>query len=318
MEEFKPFEGDKKQMEGKIKKTENEKKEDKPKVRDIVAQESGYLVGATINEQLALSRAYLISGILPKRFTKPEQVLVAMQYCYEVGLKPLTGMRQLAIINGVPSFYGNLPLAIVRNSGKMEAIEEYFLDEKGERICEENHNLKAAIDGAVCITKRKDAAQTVKTWFTMADAERAKLLGKDCWKYYPKTMLKYRARGENLNDNFSDVLNGINIAEYHFNDLPKDENGVVEATTEEVKEHIDKTVTDYKIVLVHDINNLLQQLMAIDATVNEARVTHWLNEFNIPETKTFATEANLEGLKEKLNLQIEGRKAAKKREESNE
>ena len=187
----------------------------------VQANENGLLVGRTLDEQWRLAVAYTKSGILPIQYNTPEKVLTAMQFCIELGLRPLSAMRQIAVINGVPSMYGDLPLGVVRGSGKLESIDEYFVDESGLRICPENKNIQDFPYGAVCVTKRKDVG-TVTTFFSVDDAKAAGLWGKKVWAVYPKRMLQMRARSQNLKDNFPEVLNGVAIAEYDFN-VSKDE-----------------------------------------------------------------------------------------------
>lgn len=195
-----------------------------PEKSVIEMDSSGYIKPKDLGEMMRLSTAYLRSGMLPARFKSPEQVLVAFQMALELGLPPLTGIRQIAIVNGNPSLYGDLPLAVVQQSGNMESIREYHIDDKGKEICTENGNLAADAWGAVCIVKRKGDIETLETFFTMEDAKKAALLGSPVWKKYPKRMLKYRARGQALKDKFSDSLNGISQMEY-------DHNEVIETTT---------------------------------------------------------------------------------------
>jgi hypothetical protein len=50
----------------------------------------------------------------------------------------------------------------------------------------------------------------MRTSFSVADAKRANLWGKKGpWTQYPARMLKWRARGFNLADNFGEVLKGL-------------------------------------------------------------------------------------------------------------
>lgn len=198
----------------------------------VKADKDGLLVGTNIDEQWRLAKAYHASGMLPKQFNSPEKILIGMQFAYELGLKPLTAMRQIAVINGTPSMYGDLPLAVCRGSGKLEVFREYFIDVKGKRISEANGNVLAEVFGAVCETKRKDFAEPVVTMFTVHDAQKAGLWGKNVWAVYPKRMLQMRARSQNLKDNFSDMINGLAIAEYDFNVTGQEiEAGVVHAPT---------------------------------------------------------------------------------------
>lgn len=132
--------------------------------------------------------------------------MVAIRLCREHNLPPITSLGKVAVINGTPSFFGELPLALVQRSGFLESIEE---------TCSETK--------AICTVKRKGFSAIVRE-FSIDDARKAALLSKDPWKYYPKRMMQMRARTWALKDAFSDVLLGVPIAEYDF-DVRPEENG---------------------------------------------------------------------------------------------
>lgn len=168
----------------------------------------------TIQDELSAASVYVRSGILPSRYTKPEAVVAAMHIALELGLKPLISLRQIAVIKGTPSLFGDLPLALVQASGLLAHHKEYLIDEEGHEICVKNKNLKAKVFGAVCEVMRKGETQITERYFTMEQAKSASLLGSDAWAKYPQRMLGYRARSAALKDKFADCLNGLAIAEY--------------------------------------------------------------------------------------------------------
>jgi hypothetical protein len=169
---------------------------------------------ATVEEQFRLATLYVKSRMLPARFTSPEQVLVASHFAMEhFPESPLTALRQIAVIEGVPSMFGDLPLAKVMKSKLLVGKEEYFVDKDWKRISPENGNCDAEIHAAVCTTVRKGGIKHT-TSFSREDAKRAELWGKGTWKKYPQDMLLYRARARNLKSNFADALNGVGIGEY--------------------------------------------------------------------------------------------------------
>lgn len=188
--------------------------------------EGGLLIGSTFEEQFRVARAYCASGILPQSFNTPEKVLVGMQFALELGLKPLTALRQIAVVNGNPSLWGDMPLSLVMQSGKLQYIREYWTDEQGKKICAENDNLGAKAYGAVCSVRRVGMEDECVRSFTLEDARVAGLLNKNPWKAYPKRMLQCRARAWALKDTFPDALNGAPIAEYDYDYIPEsDRNG---------------------------------------------------------------------------------------------
>lgn len=200
----------------------------------IEADASGLLVPKSFDDAYRIAKIQLASKMLPARFNTPEMIFVATQFARELGLQPLTALRQIAVVQGTPCTFGDLPLALVQRSGKMESIREYTIDKDGNEICTKNKNLSADAVAAVCIVKRKGDPEPLERFFSMADARTAGLGGSPTWKAYPKLMLKYRARSQALKDKFPDCLNGIAIAEYDFNELPNEESPKIEGPASEL------------------------------------------------------------------------------------
>jgi hypothetical protein len=171
-----------------------------------------------LSQEFRLATMYVKSGMLPTRFKTPEAALTAIHFAKEhFPNTPLTALRQIAVINGTPCLFGDLPLAIVQRSRQYGGKTEYFLDDKGNKICVENNNMNSLPQAAVCLTKRIIGLGHVdehSTIFTMTDAKRAGLLDSPTWKKYPADMLRYRARGRNLKDQFADCLNGVGQGEF--------------------------------------------------------------------------------------------------------
>ena len=157
----------------------------------------------SLDEALKLADYLADSSIVPKDFQgKPGNVLVAIQWGLEIGLKPMQAMQNIAVINGRPSLWGDAVLALVLASPVCRDVVEFY---EG----------KAGTDdyAAVCIAKRHGKEDKVAR-FSVKDARAASLLDKPGpWKQYRDRMLKLRARAFALRDQFTDVLKGIPIAE---------------------------------------------------------------------------------------------------------
>lgn len=156
----------------------------------------------TMGEAMQFSEMLASSSMVPKAYQgKPNDVLVCVQWGYEMGLAPMQALQNIAVINGKPSVYGDAMMALVQSSPVCEDIEEYF---EGEGTTN---------PVAVCVAKRK-GRKPVVTKFSVEDAKRAGLWGKvGPWTAYPKRMLQMRARGFALRDAFPDVLKGMITAE---------------------------------------------------------------------------------------------------------
>lgn len=206
-----------------IEKTETEEPRSKARLPAIMANESKYLEAKDLDSRYRLAQAFYKSGMVPKGYKDAASVFAGMELALELNLRPFTALKNIAVINGSPAIWGDLPLALVRRSGKLEKIFEFVFDKDYKRICFDNKNLHVEAYGAVCRTWAKGATPEdyTETVFTLDDAKRAGLLGRDnVWKTYPRRMLQMRARSQNLKDTNSEVLLGLDIAEYDHNFLP--------------------------------------------------------------------------------------------------
>lgn len=156
----------------------------------------------TMTEAIQFSEMLASSSMVPRAYQgKPNDVLVCLQWGYEMGMAPMQALQNIAVINGKPSMYGDSLMALVQASPTCENIEEYF----------ENEGTPNPV--AVCVAKRKGRTPVVFK-FSVEDAKRAGLWGKGGpWTAYPKRMMQMRARGFALRDAFADVLTGLITAE---------------------------------------------------------------------------------------------------------
>lgn len=141
------------------------------------------------------------SGLVPKEFqAKPNNILVAVQWGYEIGLAPMQALQNIAVINGRPSLWGDSLLALVKSHPAFAGSREWM---EG--------------DIAFCEIKRTLAngkEETTLAQFSKEDAQRANLLNKQGpWKQYPKRMMQLRARGFAIRDAFPDAVKGMITAE---------------------------------------------------------------------------------------------------------
>lgn len=187
---------------------EPKKQQEPPKEKrlpqTLAADERGLLVGGSLEEQYRLAKYYSQSGLMPAGLKTPEQILVALQLCRELGLPPMSSIGKICVINGTPSLFGDLPLALVMKSKLLESIKEETVMNGTELIA------------AVCTVKRV-GMDAITREFTVADARTAGIWGKRVWAVYPKRMIQMRARSWALKDAFPDVLGGVSIAEYDNN-----------------------------------------------------------------------------------------------------
>lgn len=170
------------------------------------------LAPQTMAEAMDFSKMISHSQMVPKQYQgKPQDVLVAIQWGYELGLQPLQALQNIAVINGKPSVYGDAALALVKNDPRCAGVSETVSGEGDSKT-------------ATCLVKRRygdDIEETVRT-FSVRDAKMARLWGKPGpWQQYPDRMLMMRARGFALRDAFPDALKGVITAE-EAQDMPSE------------------------------------------------------------------------------------------------
>lgn len=182
------------------------------KSTDITVRE-GVLLPMNLSEATRIADGLLKSGCIPRQYDSVPKILMGMQVLSQLGLPNIACLPKLAIINGAYSLWGEGPKALCQP--EIEDFDEFWFDEKYEKICFENKNLGETVSGALCRVKRKGIPTWVERTFTVGDAVNANLWGKvGPWKQYPKRMLQMKARGWVLKDAFPDKLMGASIAEY--------------------------------------------------------------------------------------------------------
>ena len=162
-----------------------------------------------LTEAMEFSKMLATSGLVPDSYKgKPSNVLVAIQWGYEVGLPPMQALNNISVINGRASIWGDAMLAVCQKHPDYAGMEEWL---EG--------------DTAYCKVKRKikDNVQETIGQFSKDQAAKANLLGKNTWKQYPERMLAMRARGFALRDAFADAIKGL-ITTEESNDYPDQAN----------------------------------------------------------------------------------------------
>lgn len=227
----------------------------------------------TLTEAIEFSKMLSSSTMVPKQYqNKPEDILVACQWGYELGLAPMQALQNIAVINGRPSVYGDAAMALAQSSPLCEEISETI---EGEG---------SANPVAVCTAKRKGRAPVVSR-FSVEDAKRAGLWGKQGpWTQYPKRMLQMRARGFALRDAFPDVLKGL-ITQEEARDIPADDIVQPITVSEPVPaltiEKIDKTP-----------ENKAFPIVLPDGSIYSTHETHeeWVNNYAVMVNKIAASK----------------------------
>lgn len=165
------------------------------------------LIIRDIGEMWQLSGIFHNSGLAPASLDTREKVFVALQMGAELGLTPMQSLNNIAVVNGRPTVWGDVPLALCMQSGLFDqtVFEELIEQDEGDGMV------------AICRVRRKPHGKVVERRFSMKDARHAKLLEKNTpWQTYPRRMVQLRARSFALRDTFADVLSGVPIGEEYI------------------------------------------------------------------------------------------------------
>lgn len=187
----------------------------------------------TAQEAMQLAHTLAESKLIPKAFQhEPNDVFVAMMWSANLGVPVLQGIQGIAVINGKPSIYGDLGLAVCMSSGLVEGFkEEYFESKEKAKLRDGKDSL---FNNAFyrCTIKRKGINEPFVKEFSVQDALTAGLWNKPGpWVQYPKRMLQMRARSYALRDAFPDLLMGMSFVEETQDIVDVTENGEVTSVT---------------------------------------------------------------------------------------
>ncbi len=133
----------------------------------------------------------------------PAAVLACILAGKELGIGPMTSLREIDVIQGQPSPSGQLVAALARRGGHTIEILEY--------------------DEAACTVRgtRADDATTLEVRWTITMADKIGLTGKKVWQDYPRSMLLWRCLTELGRALFSGETLGF--AKYTTEELGRDE-----------------------------------------------------------------------------------------------
>lgn len=172
-----------------------------PRPSLVTGNRPAAIVPTDMDSAYRLGKAICLAGMAPKGMDTPEKCMIAIMRGMEVGLTPFMALDKIAIVNGRPTIWGDGAIGLVRGSGLCEFIKERIEGAGDARM-------------AVCEAKRRAEPEPIRRTFSVADAKKAGLWGKQGpWQQYPERMLQMRARAFALRDGFADVLGGLYLRE---------------------------------------------------------------------------------------------------------
>lgn len=193
----------------------------------VLNEDRGYVVPTSMAEAFRMAEGVVAAGMAPNSYNNDaKKVTLGLMAALEAGLPPLYGLRQIAIINGRPSIWGDAAMALIQSKN---LIAKQSAKEIGPAIDVDSLPINQWPDDygfAVSLWRRGQEEPYVGR-FTVGDAKRANLWlngSKKPWIEHPKRMLMIRARAFPQRDGFADALAGLAIREEiedTFGDAPE-------------------------------------------------------------------------------------------------
>jgi hypothetical protein len=148
----------------------------------------------------------LNSRILPEWINSVEKLATALIYAKELKMPPLTALKNMYIVKGIPTINVNLMTAIIRANGHyFKIVKEWAIieNENGkDAYCEVHAYRKNELD-----ENNKLIVHVVR--FSWNEAKLMGLTEKENWKKMPQAMLKARCLAKMARDVYSDICNGF-------------------------------------------------------------------------------------------------------------
>ncbi len=174
--------------------------QEKAEKMPIYMNDAGMPLCKTIDDVYRMAVMVHKSGLAPKGFGSPESIMVAWNLGGELGLSRMQSLYNICVINGRPTLLAKVLPGIAISKGVLAGFKEHVEGTGDDR--------KAVVE-----VKRKGFPDAATKQFSIADAKRASLTGKDNWRGYPDDMLIARARARAFGALFSDVLAGLPVFE---------------------------------------------------------------------------------------------------------
>lgn len=201
------------------------KKENLPAIAKEKVDLTGGIVPKDFDELNRFAELVNRAGLSPKSFDTPAKVAIGILTNMELGRPIITGLQDLAIINGKCGIYGDASLAMVTASGLMD--KDYPIEEETGTPFADDWTF-------IFKVKRKGGSEKIGKW-TWAESKRAGFdnpMQRDGkpdryspWRRFTRRMMQWKARNYVLRDTFGDILKGMKTVE----DL-HDMDGVVDLT----------------------------------------------------------------------------------------
>ena len=198
-----------------------------PELPKTIPQDYSSIIEKTGAQIMNVANFMRRAGLIPSSFDTDEKAALGIQTAMSLGFRTVgqasSAMRRMYVISGSISIWGELPLALVRRSGLLDGIKEFFVDKNQKEISLENKNIFEPPEAFVCRVLRRGDKEWQTHFLTAADliASGIERVGNkftdkkkmNLWGKYTKAMWTYRVRNFLLKRVFPDALLGVPMYE---------------------------------------------------------------------------------------------------------
>ena len=173
----------------------------------VMAKSGFSLVAGNFEEAMKIATMLAGSKLVPTQYQgHPEDVLIACSWGESLGLKPLSALNAIAVVNGRPQLFGDALKALIMKHG---TIEEQWDDQNGV------WTMIAHRKGYPDVTWSYGYDDAIAAGHVSYNPQNNTFgLGarkSDAWAKYTKRMCQLKCRNFVIRDAFPDVIQGIDI-----------------------------------------------------------------------------------------------------------
>lgn len=239
----------------------------------------------SIEQAYKMADTLVQSGMLPKSVRNAAGAFAIMAAGRELGMTTMQAFRSIHIIEGRVVLSADLMVALAKRSGECE----YF------RLVSSDAN------AATYETMRRGNPSPTTLTFTIEDANRAGLTGKDTWKKYPAAMLRARCSAALVRAEYPDTALGM---------YDPDEISVEEPPrrVEKARAIIDVPAVPKEPVVIteeNDVDQLTndQVIERIRAAASQAEITNLVRVLDMMQSRKEITREVYKELKDRARAQ---------------
>lgn len=183
----------------------------------------------TFEQMREQANILLKSGFLPSAIRTPEQALTIMLTGRELNLGMMESLRSINVIQGKPTMSAQLLLGLCRRTGQVESA-----------------GFEKETDTECVFVLKRTGSPAYRSVFTIEDAKKLNLAGKDNYIKQAKTMLGWRAISKACRFVFPDAISGLYTPEEIAADVHVEEIGG-EAVVTEIQERPVQTMPQVEV-----------------------------------------------------------------------